>query len=465
MDSIKFIGATRTVTGSCYLLKVNGYKILIDCGMYQGMDVEYQNYLDFPFDPKEINFVVLTHAHLDHCGLIPKLFREGFQGKVYLTFQTAELAKIILSDSAKLQEIKQTSERDPDILASTELLYSKENVFSAIQNFKTLNFFQKVDLSGDLGFQLIPAGHILGAASIVFTYNNKNILFSGDIGRIHQSLIHSFNKYDYSGISPDYIVMESLYGGLRHIDKTSCVNELLTEIKKTLMKDATVIIPSFSVHRSQEILEILKIAFDRNVLPQDASVYLDSPMAFAVQRVYLSFPGQLNDRIQFTENELVLDNVTSRFNFPQFNLVKKLKGSLKISKNRRSIIIAGSGMADGGRVVGHLYSHLDNPNDSVIFVGYQAEGTRGRDLISGKKTVEINNKKISVKADIKFIEGFSAHADDMELMLWIKKFDTRKLQKIILTHGELIRSEKFQEELKNNGIFSVIPKQVEEIQI
>jgi metallo-beta-lactamase family protein len=425
--------------------------------MFQGLDVQYLNWEDFKFDPAALDFVILTHAHIDHSGLLPKLTKKGFRGKIYLTAQTAAITSLLLLDSAKVQDLNYNARGGSNaLLREKGVIYNSDDVVETINLFQTVNFLEPTKANDEVEFEYLPVGHILGAASVSLEVDGKKFLFSGDIGRTEQSLIKSFPDYDFSKFSPDYIVMESLYGGVVHPTKAESIKSLLDAINQTLTGNGNVIIPVFALHRTQEILEILKFALLAEHIKNNVQIYLDSPLANEITKIYtantpvMQTDFSLDDikyvykeNLEGPEGENRVFDSKRRFNFEELRFIKKWNKSLGISGKSNSIILAGSGMADGGRVVHHLFSTLNNPKTSVIFIGFQAPGTLGRQLVEGATQVTINGKSINVKAKIIYLKGFSAHADNNDLFSWMAKFDQTNLKKVFLMHAELDRSEAF----------------------
>lgn len=467
---ITFLGASHTVTGSCYLVETNSARFLVDCGMFQGQDVEHLNQKDFSFDAKNIDFVLLTHAHIDHSGLLPKLAKYGFRGRVYMTSPTAKLAELLLMDSAKIQ--------DNNLLRglTKKSLYSTQDSQQIISQFISVRFEEQIELQS-LQIQFIRVGHILGAASIVIKAEGKTIIFSGDIGRVNQSIIKSAN-YSKLPSKIDAIVTESLYGGVTHPQKALSIGSFLEEINYRMTRNGNVIIPAFALHRSQEILEILHLAYKNNIISNNVQLFIDSPLAEKITRIYteeiseqntsISFNGKDYEYSGFNTESLVKDlsrnelSYNNRFYFDNARFVNRHKQSLKISNKKNSIIIAGSGMADGGRVVHHIIRNISNPNSTILFVGFQAIGTLGRELVDGNKSVQIEDKFYPVKAKIINIQGFSAHADQDDLFKWISSMSGYKSAKIFLVHAELERSEQYKIFLEKNGAHNVLIPDISE---
>ena len=472
---IKFCGATESVTGSSYLIEDKNNLLLIDCGMYQETNMELNNYLPFNFEPSSLKYVILTHAHLDHCGLIPKLFNLGFKGNVYCTYATFELCKVVLADAAKIQEINLRRR-----INNKGLLYNTLDVEFALSKFIPVETEKEIVLSSECKITFLPVGHILGACSVLINISDKNILFSGDIGRTNQSIIKSFTTYSYSKIKPNYIIMESLYGGKIHPDKNLDITKILEVINRIKILNSKIIIPVFSIHRVQEILEILNFLFLYYKQVNKCTIFLDSPMAIEVTKIYLnnlnlfnSDTTFLNKKINYkysnTGNDENYSNYQikqiDRFNPPNLNQIIKSSKSKRLINARNAIILAGSGMADGGRVIKHLYSGLSDPDNYVIFVGYQAEGTLGRQLVDGEKNVYIMDKRINVRANILYLRGFSAHGDNQDLHDWLNKFDLGELKNIFLVHGEAESKENFSAQLDQIGRKNYIPKNIDELEL
>ncbi len=428
--AISFLGAAKTVTGSNYLVETDKYKFIVDQGMYQGPDVEERNFLPFEFDPKEIDFMLLTHAHLDHVGLIPKLVKHGFEGPIFATLHTKQLSEVILPDSAKIQEGNYVMGIPWKHSGVIEVVYNARDVEKALTQYQTVGYDSEFEPVPGVTVTYKKVGHILGAASIEIEIDGKIIVFSGDIGRLKQPLLETFDL-NYSR-EVDYIVMEALYGGEIHPTREENVNELIDIINTTTARGGSVFIPSFAIQRTQEVLHDLKMAKQAGALEKELPVYLDSPMAERATQIY---------RAALDHSEV------SHFDFPGLNYVRDYKQSLKISKRPKQVIIAGSGMADGGRILGHLAANISNKRNTVTFIGYQAEATKGREIVEGAKKVFIDDRPISVRADIKYFHGFSAHGDTNDLLAWVKRYNSKKLKRIFLVHADVDRSEPLQQTL------------------
>lgn len=455
--NISFLGASETVTGSCYLVESGDTKLLVDCGMFQGVGVESRNKLEFKFDPREIDFVLLTHAHLDHCGLLPKLVKNGFKGKIYLTPPTAEIAQLILMDSAKIQEGNERRDKDGDVKA----IYGTNDSLNTISKFESIRFNVEKNITPNIRFKFIRVGHVLGAASILLEIEGRLIVFSGDIGRRDQTIIKKFKLDEWSfednKSDVDFVVMETLYAGLRHPARSESEDELIEIINKTIERNGNVMIPVFSLHRLQEISNILIKAYDKSEINQDVQIFSDSPLGNKVTDVYTSNPDELDGDFGALAHEKRY-NEGGKKHFGVIQIVKHHRHSLGLTKKKNAVILAGSGMAVGGRIISHLYSGLKSPSNSVIMVGFQAEGTLGRALAEGSSEVEIFKHKVSVKAKIHYLRGFSAHADHDDLNMWLDSIPKKDSTKIFLVHAEEERSKLFEDKLKGDGLDAVVPK-------
>lgn len=434
MLNITFLGAAKTVTGSCYLVESDNVKFLVDCGMFQEIEYVSRNYESFEFDPKELDFVLVTHAHIDHIGLIPKLIRYGFDGPIYTTPETAKIAYHLLLDAAKIQEINESKRNQSK---SQPALYSTENAQKAIDLFETVGFGSR---QADRGvyFQFNEVGHVLGASSIDVKVEGKKLVFSGDIGRSKHMFLPSFSKESQEA---DYIIMEALYGGKYHEPKQETIDKFVDKVNEVLKRNGNVIIPSFALQRTQELLYILKKAYGNNQIKRSIPVFVDSPLATKVTYEYSRHVFLGDDGGEVMGRDLF-----------EFDPVRFVKHSKKVigKKGGGSIIIAGSGMASGGRIMNHLAHGLPNERNCVMIVGYQAEGTLGRELISEPrpKTVRIGNKDVHVRAELEEFYGFSAHGDQNDLSAWLNRFNAEDLRNVFLIHAEPDRIENFEEEIQ-----------------
>jgi len=429
---LTFCGAAETVTGSCFQLTTDtGYKILVDCGLFQGSkEIKERNYGDFIFNPAEIDAVLLTHAHIDHSGLIPKLCKKGFKGKIYTTNVTMELCTIMLPDSGYIQEMEVERKNRKLARANKPLLEPIYTVFDAekcMEQFIGVEYNTSIEILPGVRVVFRDAGHILGSAMIELFADGQKIVFSGDIGNINQPIIN-----DPSVIAEaDFVIMESTYGNRFHLETEDKMQQLMRIIKKTIRKGGNLVIPAFAIERTQDLIYHLKKLDTAGEMP-DIDVYVDSPLAIKATEIFCKYPevydaeaGELRKNL----DECILD-------FPglKFTLTADESKALNFLK-KSSIIISASGMCDAGRIKHHLKHNLWRPESTVLFVGYQAQGTLGRRILDGEKVVRIHGEEVAVNADIERIEGFSAHADQKALVEWIKSFST-KPEKIFLVHGE-----------------------------
>jgi len=444
MISIEFFGAAKTVTGSHYLVKTDVGNFVVDCGMFQGEDVEHYNLEPIEYNPADINFALLTHAHIDHSGMMPKLVKAGYQGKIYATNNTIQISTELLLDSAKLQENAfQRGESYGKYTGIRAIVYNTKDAMQTIAQFSAVSYDDEFEPVPGIKVTYIQAGHILGAASLIIKVQDegkeKTIIFSGDIGRVQSAIIPTFDQN--LKLEPEYVIMESLYGGEIHIDRIESANKLITLIKETTDKGGNAFIPCFAVQRAQEVLNDIKKAKIGGALSDDLPVWLDSPLAQRVTNIY-------SQALQHSEE--------SPFDFPNLIYVKKYKQSLQLTKKSGQVILAGSGMADGGRIMDHLATGLENQKNSVIFVGFQAKGTLGRELVEGASEVIIGTKKVRVNARIHHLEGFSAHGDTNDYVKWLQRFLSPNLKNIYLVHAEPDRAEALKLHLENMGINNCI---------
>ncbi len=439
---VQSFGGAKVVTGSMHLLNVENEKILIDAGMFQGIN-EYKNYDPLGFNPKEINALIITHAHLDHIGRIPLLYKYGFNGKVYATKATFDLLKIILLDSAKLQEedyktrYKKAQRRGKEKFVRPPLYTQQEvkKIFKKMKKIK-MTYNKPTKISNNITITFKNAGHILGSAFIEIETKNKKIVFSGDLGNKNNDILPPPSNPSFA----DALFIESTYGDRLHKDWEESKKEFKKVVLETLLSGGNVIIPTFVVERAQQLLCLLKEMNEEGTLPKKAKVFLDSPMAKKITTIYKKYHHFLSEHCKKYK--------THPFEFPQLKFTKTSNDSKKINLiEKGSIIIAGSGMCNGGRILHHLKHRIWNPKNSIIFVGYQAKGTIGRKIIDGAKFIKIFHEEIIVRAKIHTINGFSAHADQKELIEWIKSF--KKVDKIFLIHGEFDKQIIFKSAIKN----------------
>ncbi len=433
---LQFLGAAQNVTGSRHLLQANGTKILVDCGLYQERQFRERNWEPFTVDPRTINAVLLTHAHLDHCGLLPKLVKEGFRGKIYCTAATAEIARIILLDSAHLQEedarfkAKRHKRERRKGRFPVVPLYTTADAEASFPQFSPVRYKQPVEIGAGVEASFHDAGHVLGSSIIRVRVSEngqqRTVLFSGDIGRPDRPIVH-----DPALIAEaDYILVESTYGDRVHEGPEDTKKMIGDVINSTKEAGGNIIVPSFALERSQELLYYINELLLAGAIPH-LKVFLDSPMAARITKVFQKhrelFDEEMTDHVE--QNE-------SPFKFPGLNMVGTSEQSKALKRMKGTImVIAGSGMCTGGRVKHHLVNNIGEPRNTIMFVGYQAVGTLGRRIVNGEKEVRILGRKHRVKARVVRINGFSAHADKEELLKWLGAL-TRPPKKVFVVHGE-----------------------------
>ena len=419
---IKFIGGAGTVTGSKTLIESNGIRILIDCGLFQGIKpLRELNWEPLPVLPSSIDYVLLTHGHLDHCGWLPRLVNQGFNGKIYCTSPTKDIAKLILLDSAKIQEEEaaKTNEGKYSKHEIAEPLYTVEQAEEVFSLFRVIKPNEQVLLDAEIKAVYTNAGHILGACTIELDIENKKLVFSGDIGKDNDVLMYPPTKPK----NADYIFLESTYGNRIH-PETDTKFELETYINNTLKKGGTIIIPSFAVERAQILMYLIWQLKTEGKIPNIPYI-IDTPMGISVLSIFL------NNR---KWHKLSEENFTAMCEM--FTMISDYKDTIEaIYDKQPKLVIAASGMITGGRVLSYLERYIGLPETTIIIVGYQAEGTRGRKLLEGAKDIKIHGKYYEVKANVISIEGLSAHGDQNDLINWLSELKN-KPKKIFLVHGE-----------------------------
>lgn len=460
---IKILGAGKNVTGSKFLIEIKGVRILIDCGLFQERDFKNRNWEDFPVPPESIDAVFLTHAHLDHCGFLPKLVKDGFSGRIYCTEPTEEIAKIALLDSAKLQvedaeKKRKRHEKEGRKGPYPEIpLYDIEDAEKVFPLFHSVNYNSPVKIGENIVINFYDAGHILGSSMVKIEISEngreKKLIFSGDIGRWDKPILSDPTIFK----TADYVFMETTYGNRLHESKEEAIEKFINIINETVNGGGNIVIPTFAIERAQEILYYLNKFLYKDLIPH-LIVFVDSPMAIDVTEVFKKHTEYFDE-----ETKNLIKNGQSPFNFPMLKLTKSTHESKAINYIKgSSIIMAGSGMCTGGRIKHHLITNITRAESTILFVGYQAKGTLGREILEKKEKVRILGQFYPVKARIEKINGFSAHADRDELLKWISGIENAP-EKIFLIHGEEETIEEFKEILKEkikSEIF--IPSYLEE---
>ncbi|NHJ85196.1 MAG: MBL fold metallo-hydrolase [Asgard group archaeon] len=445
--SITFHGAVARTTGSAHLLKANNKQLLLDCGMIQGIPYHYNEH--FTFNPKEIDNVILSHAHIDHSGRIPLLFKQGYQGPVYCTPATKDLAKILLLDSVKISIEEARKEQKAKKKGRIEPLYDEEDVFYALKHFQTIPYNQEENIERYTDLKLIDAGHILGSAQPIVNFDGTKITFTGDLGQNDQPLIKNPEPIDET----DYLITESTYGDRIHPSMEAAKNKLIKNALHVAKDGGKLVIPSFAVGRTQTLVYFLNEIFEKEIIDR-TPVYIDSPMATDATEIYLDHPECFDK-----ETINLLRSGDNPMRFPELSFTKSSRDSERILKGWETcVVFAGSGMCTGGRILNHLVNDLPSKKSVILFVGYQAKGTLGREIVDGANEVEIYDKELPVKANIQMIQGFSAHADKKELKQHIKQIKN-KPKKTFVVHGEAEQSLTFAAELRNTlGLWAYVPE-------
>ncbi len=452
------MGAAGTVTGSNYLVEAEGVKILVDCGMFQGLrQLEERNYIDFPYDPKTVTHLFLTHAHIDHSGLIPKLVRHGFSGVILSTTATTDLCKIMLADSAHIQEVEARWRNRKKKRAGRgrliEVLYTQEDAEASMGYFQPTNYDKDVTLSPALRARFSDAGHILGSAIIELWIKERDrevkLVFSGDLGSTDQPIIRNPTYIKEA----DVVFIESTYGNRLHKSKKGTYQELKEVIIAAHQDGGNVVIPAFAVERTQEVLYVLNELYHEKQIPH-MDVYVDSPLAISATEIFANHPECFDEatiaKLRTGDHPL---------EFPGMHFSRSAEESMALNEIKKgAIIIAASGMGHAGRIKHHLRHNLWRPEAHVVFVGYQAQGTTGRLIVDGARHVKIFCEEVTVRANIHTIGGFSAHADRDGLLKWLDYFDPRPAATVIV-HGEASSSLAFGDYVNEKlGLVPIVPQ-------
>lgn len=463
---VTFMGAARTVTGSCYILEHEGVRFAVDCGMHQGnKEIEGRNRNLDSYDAKNIDFILLTHAHIDHSGLLPAVVAKGFRGAIHCTAPTKDLLEIMLLDSAHIQEMEaewaNTKARRKGGKQIVQPLYTTSDAEKAIPLLSSVEYGTTFEPAPGIRVTYKDAGHILGSAFIEVEYvqdgKNTRIVFSGDLGRPEQLIVNDPSEIECA----DYLFLESTYGNRDHKDEQNSLDELAEAIAYSYKNREKVVIPAFAVERSQQIIYSLFLLHKQGRLPHDMPVYLDSPLAIRATQIFRSHPEFFDEK-----TKKYLESGENPLDLPNLKFTESRDQSQAINEKREpAVVISASGMANAGRIKHHLRHNLWRPGASVVFVGYQGVGTPGRKIVNGASQIRIFGEEIAIKARVFTINGFSGHAGQSEILKWLETM-TGKSVKILLVHGEAEVQKEFAALIRDRFGFEVhIPEYMEELEL
>ena len=458
---IKFLGAARSVTGSKYLLEIDDKRILVDCGLFQGhKELRLRNWSKLSIEPAEIDFVVITHAHIDHTGYLPRLVKDGFGGKIFCTQATEDLMSILLLDAGKLQEEEAqfAFKRGYSKHSKPEPLFNADDARMVLGMIEGCPMNDSSQITNDISIVFRNAGHILGAAIVEMTLRGsqqeKKIVFSGDLGREEDPIMLPPTPIHQA----DILLIESTYGDRVNL-MSEVENDLAKAINDSYNSRGTVIMPAFAVGRTQNLLFYLNKLMESKMIPQ-IPIFIDSPMAISVTGLYEKHSTYHRLKVDNKHGDLI-----SIFDSPNIHFCNSAESSKELNDRKDpGIIISASGMCTGGRILHHLYHRLPNKNDTILFVGYQAEGTRGRDILNGAASVWIFGIEVPVKCAVREIHGLSAHADQVELMNWVSHFESSPKMTFV-THGEMDSATTLQTMIKAKGWNCIIPEYLESFEL
>ncbi len=444
---ITFYGATRTVTGSMFLIEHNKKRILVECGLYQGKrSVSEEINRNFPFKAADIDMLIVSHAHIDHSGNIPNLVKQGFNGVIHATHATCDLMDVMLRDSGHIHEKdieylnKKLAKRGEPL---KEPLYTAKDAEDSVQYFRPVNYYNSIEIDNELKFTFVEAGHILGSAQVVFEYKDKTILFTGDLGRDHLPIIRDPDTVE----NVDVLITETTYGDRVHKNIEHSEDELRDIILRTIQRNGRIIVPAFSVGRTQEILYDIFQLENKDSIPK-IEIFVDSPLSSKVTGIFKNHPECYDKETMeiFNQNKNV-------FNFDRLKFTENVQESKALNgKTNSHIIISASGMCEAGRILHHLKNNISNANNSVIITGFMAQHTLGRRLLEKHETVKIFGEEYNVNAEVYSMTEYSAHADKNDLIEHIKECEPKR---IFLVHGEASQQDAFRETLNENGYQSV----------
>lgn len=450
---LQFLGATGTVTGSKYLLRYQSKIILIDCGLFQGFkQLRLRNWKPLPLYPKSIDAVILTHAHIDHTGYLPLLVKNGFKGPVYCTSATRDLCEVLLMDSARLQEQEAAYLNKHNISKHKPALplYTPDDAKRSLQLLQPVDLYKENPLGNSLNFHLLPAGHILGATMVYINSDEKSILFSGDLGRQEDLIM----KAPAIVKNVDYLVVESTYGNRTH-ETEDPLDKLADVINRTIQRGGKVIIPSFAVGRTQTLLYYIHLLKTKHIIPDDLPVYLNSPMAEEATAIFDNHPD---------EHRLTIEQSAALCKTPK--IITNVEDSKKLNLRKDPmIIIAGSGMGTGGRIIHHFKAFAPDARNTILFSGFQAGGTRGAAMVDGAKEIKIHGEYVPIRAEVTSINSLSAHADANEILTWLKHFE-QPPKLTFITHGEPVAADALRLKIEEKlGWETYIPDYLESVNL
>lgn len=458
---LKFLGAARSVTGSKYLLEVDNKKVLIDCGLFQGQkELRLRNWDHLPVDPKTIDLIVITHSHIDHIGYLPRIVKDGFRGSIICTHASEDLMRIMLKDAAKLQEEEAlfAFKKGYSIHSKPEPLFTEEDAERVFEFVDSVRFEKEVKLLSNLSLMYHNAGHILGSAIVELVLagsgTKKKIVFSGDLGRYEDPIMYPPKEVTEA----DILLIESTYGDrLNPMDQVE--EDLAKIINEANDRNGVIIVPAFAVGRTQLLLYYFHLLMEKKLVPI-LPIYIDSPMAISVTDLYERHANEHKIKVMHEDGKLI-----SIFDDPHVHFCNSSESSKALNDIKKPcIIISASGMATGGRVLHHLYHRLPRENDTVLFAGFQAEGSRGRRILEGEPTIKIFGEDVPVKCQVRKIDGLSAHADQSELLRWLGNFKDRPKMTFI-THGELDSATTLSRKIEALGWSPIIPEYLESFEL
>lgn len=454
------LGAAEEVTGSKHILEVDGRSYMVDCGSFQGKrKVSDEKNRKFDFAVDKLEAVALTHGHLDHCGLLPLLAKKGYDGNIYATPATRDLANLVMMDSARIQardrEYLSKQARKKGEKFNWRPLYKEADCIKAANQMLTISYNRKIFVGSNVSLEFFDAGHILGSSFAYFCVNEnsseeKRILFTGDLGRRNKAIVRDPST-DFP--APDYIVCESTYGNRKHEEKDFAMHELIRIVRNAIEKKGKIIIPSFAIERTQELIYYLHLLVDKNKIPR-IPIYVDSPMATNATSIFRVHPECYDESVA----EAFIKHHKNPFGFGDLQFVASVEESKALNKKQGPmIILSADGMCEAGRILHHLANNIDNERNTILIVGYMAENTLGRRILEGNKEVRIMGDFYKVHAQVESINAFSAHADYEEIADWLSRIDTSRLKKIFLVHGEKDAQEFLTNYLGERGFKNVQP--------